>query len=272
MIFKNINMKIFCISIYNENLNNFKKLKFIPVGIGKAKFNKNWISDKGLNNISNKNSNFGEYTFHYKLWKNNLINKNYNNWISFCTYRRFWTNSELKNIKSFKQLNKVIIKKPKKSWKNYDVVLGKPLIFKKIKNIKLIKRNFFEVLKKPKVLINDTSLKDQFNIFHGSFFLEKSLNFLSKKNKNDFEDFLNGHKFYPHNMFMCKNAKILNQFYNEIFPWLFKCEEQFKKIKLKGYEKKRIYGFLAERYMPFWFKKNYRTTISPISFFDTNKI
>lgn len=265
-------MKIFCISIYNENLNNFKKLNFIPVGVGKTKFSKGWINDKGLNNISNKNPNFGEYTFHFKLWKNNLVNKNYNSWISFCTYRRFWTTKEYKNIKSFNQLDKAIIKQPKKNWKNCDVVLGKPLIFKKIKNIKLIKRNFFEILKKPEVLIKDTSLKDQFNIFHGSFFLEKSLRFLSKENRNDFEDFLNGYTFYPHNMFMCKNTKILYQFYNEIFPWLFKCEEQFKKIKLKSYEKKRIYGFLAERYMPFWFKKNYKTTVSPISYFDTNKL
>jgi hypothetical protein len=262
-------MKIFCISIYNKNFNQFKKMKFIPVGVGNSKFNNNWITDKGFVNISKKNSNFGEYTFHYKLWKNNLINKNYNNWIAFCTYRRFWTTKQFDNISNFETLNKIIIKKPNPSWKKYDVVLGKPLIFKKIKNIKMLKRNLVEVLKKPKVLINKTTLKDQFNIFHGSYFLEKSLSFLSKENKCKFEDFLNGYELYPYNMFMCKNATILNQFYNEIFPWLFKCEENFKKKNLDGYDKKRIYGFLAERYMPFWFIKNFKVKTSPISFFDT---
>ena len=48
-------------------------------------------------------------------------------------------------------------------------------------------------------------------------------------------------------MFICKNTKILYQFYNEIFTWLFKCENEFKDKDLSGYEKKRIYGFLAER-------------------------
>ena len=69
-------------------------------------------------------------------------------------------------------------------------------------------------------------------------------------------------------MFICKNVKILNQFYEEIFPWLFRCEEMFKNKNLKGYDKQRIYGFLAERYMPYWFKKNFKTTTCQISFVD----
>ncbi len=32
--------------------------------------------------------------------------------------------------------------------------------------------------------------------------------------------------------------------------------------------KKRIYAFLAERYMPYWFKKNFKTTTCQISFLD----
>ena len=44
--------------------------------------------------------------------------------------------------------------------------------------------------------------------------------------------------------------------------------EKFRDIKLSGYDKKRIYGFLAERFMPYWFKKNFKTTTSPITFFE----
>ena len=44
-------------------------------------------------------------------------------------------------------------------------------------------------------------------------------------------------------MFICKNVKILNQFYEEIFPWLFRCEEMFKNKNLKGYDKQRIQVF-----------------------------
>jgi len=162
-------MKIFCISIFNQDYKKLKNLNLIPVGVGNNNFNKNWLSDKGSINISKKNLNFGEYTFHYKLWKNkNLISNN--KWIGFCTYRRFWTNSNNLKIKEFRNLEKIIIKKPLNHWKKFDVVIGKPVVFKKIKNIKLIKRNIFEVLKKPSMLFKNNTLEDQFRVFHGSFF------------------------------------------------------------------------------------------------------
>ena len=72
-------------------------------------------------------------------------------------------------------------------------------------------------------------------------------------------------------MFICKNYKILLKFYNEIFPWLFACEKRFKDTNLKGYNRKRIYGFLAERFMPFWFLKNFKTTTCNITFLDEKK-
>ena len=62
-------MKIFCISIFNQDYKKLKNLNLIPVGVGNNNFNKNWLSDKGSINISKKFK-FWEYTFHYKLWKN----------------------------------------------------------------------------------------------------------------------------------------------------------------------------------------------------------
>ena len=56
-----------------------------------------------------------------------------------------------KKFQSFIDLDKFIIKKKEPQWNNYDVILGEPLIFKKIKNLKLIKKNIFEVIKNPKV-------------------------------------------------------------------------------------------------------------------------
>ena len=65
----------------------------------------------------------------------------------------------------------------------------------------------------------------------------------------------NENSFNPHNMFFCKK-KILNDYYSVIFPWLEKCEELFK-FENKGiYGLQRIYGFLAERFLSYWFKKN----------------
>ena len=83
-------MKIYCISIYNENYDFFKNNNLIPVGLGNQNFNSNWLNDKGKINIYTKNENFGEYTFHYSLWKNGFLDNEDNNWTGFCTYRRFW--------------------------------------------------------------------------------------------------------------------------------------------------------------------------------------
>ena len=55
-------------------------------------------------------------------------------------------------------------------------------------------------------------------------------------------------------MFICK-TKLLNNYYETVFPWLKKCEEIFGFKKLKGYGMQRIYGFLAERFLSYWFIK-----------------
>ena len=53
-----------------------------------------------------------------------------------------------------------------------------------------------------------------------------------------------------------KKKKILNNFFKDQFEWLFECEKIFGLENLKGYDQTRLYKiFLAERYMPFWFRK-----------------
>ena len=62
--------------------------------------------------------------------------------------------------------------------------------------------------------------------------------------------------FNPHNMFICR-TKILKNYYETIFPWLERCEKIFGFNNLKGYGLQRIYGFLAERFLSYWFNKYY---------------
>ena len=55
---------------------------------------------------------------------------------------------------------------------------------------------------------------------------------------------------------MCISKKdILNKWFKDLFTWLFKCERVFGIKNLKGYDQQRLYAYLAERYLPFWFKK-----------------
>ena len=47
----------------------------------------------------------------------------------------------------------------------------------------------------------------------------------------------------------------MNRWYEDLFEWLFECEKIFGFKSLQGYDTTRLYAFLAERYLSFWFKK-----------------
>ena len=265
-------MKTYCLTIYNENFNFFKKLKLIPVGLGNEKFSRKWLNDKNGLNIAKKNSFYGEYTFHYNMWKNNLIKKIDKNWIGFCTYRRFWVKKK-KIISTYKELEENILKFVPRQWNGYESILASPIKIKKIKKIKIIKNAFIEIIKNPYLFFKTKqNIKDHFYIFHGSNFLDESIKLLKFNEKKEFINFLNKDSFNPHNLFFCKNIQILKEYYNSLFNWLDLCEKKFGFEGLTGYGKRRIYGFLAERYLCFWFNKYTKSRTWPISYFDTNKL
>ena len=64
--------------------------------------------------------------------------------------------------------------------------------------------------------------------------------------------------------------KILNKWFKDLFSWLFKCEKIFG-LELQGYGKQRMYAFLAERFLPYWFNKNCKVLEWPIIFYDLKK-
>ena len=87
---------------------------------------------------------------------------------------------------------------------------------------------------------------------------------LEKENRDSFRDFVNSKtSFNPHNMFICKK-NLLKEYYGSVFPWLKKCEKIFGFENLKTYGEKRIYGFLAERFLSYWFSKNFKVKEVPI--------
>ena len=71
-------------------------------------------------------------------------------------------------------------------------------------------------------------------------------------------------------MFICKSKDIMISYYKTIFDWLNKCEKVFG-FNIEGYGKIRIYGFLAERFLPYWFNKYSKVLEWPILFHDLNK-
>ena len=92
-------VKIFCITnIQSEKLEN---LGLNLVGVGKNKFNKNYITCDSGENINEKEQHYSELTFHYWFWKNEINKYSDDDWIGFCQRRRFWlkSKSEDKNNK-----------------------------------------------------------------------------------------------------------------------------------------------------------------------------
>ena len=47
----------------------------------------------------------------------------------------------------------------------------------------------------------------------------------------------------------------MNKYFKDQFEWLFECEKFFGLNEQETYDKKRLYAYLAERYLSFWFKK-----------------
>jgi len=265
-------MKIFCITIVNKNYRLFKKMNLIPVGLGRENFDKRWLTDKNYNSIYKKNIFYGEYTFHYNLWKNNIIKKNYSDWIGFCTYRRFWIKKSSNKIDNVNKLKKYILKKVPKEWDDYDSILVKPIFMKKIKKIKILKNGFYEIFKNPKILFKkNLNIEDQFNLFHGSKYLKIAIELLDKNEKSHFIKFLKKNNFNPYNMFFCKKYKILEKYYESVFPWLTRIEKKIGFKNLDTYGTKRIYGFLAERYCSYWFNRYTKSKNWSITFLDTNQ-
>ena len=92
--------------------------------MGKDDFDNSWLRDNSGKNISEKNAFYGEYTFHYWLWKNELDKMLDNEWVGFCAYRRFWSNK----IDKFEinKLDDFLIETPKE-WEDKEIILGQDI-------------------------------------------------------------------------------------------------------------------------------------------------
>jgi hypothetical protein len=106
---------------------------------------------------------------------------------------------------------------------------------------------------------------------HGHGNLEKAANLLPEKDKKDFIDYVSSKTWLiGHCIFISKNKKLMDRFYTDLFTWLFECEKIFG-FDSNSYDTKRIYSFLTERYMPFWFEKYSKVLTWPWVYFDISK-
>ena len=249
------NLKIYCVT--NKRVNFLDNTKYNIGWVGKEKAPKNYISCNAGDNIFFKESYYSELTFHYWYWKNSL-NLHEENWVGFCQKRRFWIKPNLKistinkdNIKEF------LITEPLNDWKNYDSIICNPIKVSGVKKIKIIKRGWKNLIKDPMILFDKKkqNITLHFDMHHGYGNLDKAIEEVQEQDRNDFKKFVyEKDSFNPHIMFISK-INILDKWFSVLFPWLERCEKQFGFTELVGYDQTRLYAYLAERYLSFWFKK-----------------
>ena len=264
------NLEMFCTSMEPKHYEFIKKAGYVPCALGEKDFQKGWLRDNTNINISSKNKNYAELTFHYWFWKN-YLSKCDSKWIGFCHYRKFWTQKKHKSSKiNIDNLSSIILKEVPKEFESYDVILGEPFYVNQRKIMKFLKKGLRIILEKPSRLFNsdERTIKFHFDLMHGRNNLKKAIEFLDNENREDFYNYVNTKVyFHPFNMYMCKSKKMINDYYQTLFMWLEKCETFFSQKNLKGYDLIRIYAFLAERFTSYWFTKNAKFKTMNISFY-----
>jgi hypothetical protein len=262
------NLEIFCVT--HLPLSFLDTLGYNIAGAGNTKFPSNYLPCNTGDNIVDKEKYYSEYVFHYWFWKNKLKNYNNNTWIGFCQRRRFWlqTNAGSTPVNA-EDLNKIILKKIPKEWSDHESIIQPPTNLKEKKMV-MIKRGYKSLLKDPTILFNQSkqTIKLHFDMHHGHGNLDKAIDLMNDNDREDFRLYVNSSTdFSANNMFISKK-EFIDKWFQSVFSWLFSCEKVFGFKNLKGYETTRIYAYLAERYLSFWFKKYTNYIYWPWTFTD----
>jgi len=262
------NLDIYCFT--HLPLFSLENLGYKMAGIGMNKFSEKYIKCDTGDNIAEKEKYYSEYVFHYWFWKNKLKFYDDDTWLGFCQKRRFWLQDKIDfTPKNFQDLNKVVLKRVPREWNNYSSVIQFPTELME-KKLVMIKRGYKSLLKDPGIFFNKRkhTIKLHFDMHHGYGNLDKAIDVMNIADREDFRKYVNNNtSFSANNMFIAKK-KVVDKWFNNIFTWLFNCEKVLGFKNLSGYDTTRIYAYLAERYLSFWFKKYTRPIEWPWVFID----
>ena len=178
-------LQMYCLAIDDSLKKKIRELNYIPVGLGDNQFSDGWLRDNTGINISNKNKYYGEYTFHYWMWKNQLDKIPEKTWLGFCAYRRFWSKNITKSDEIQKFENK-IIQNADEQWEDYDVILGDKIHLTNIKWIKVLKYGKLSFLRNPSIIFKKKETSD-FNLIcfmEMVIWIKQLIFFLTVKERN----------------------------------------------------------------------------------------
>ena len=259
---------MYCVT--NRRLKFLENFDYNLSWVGNEEYSKNYITCNTNDNIFYKEKYYSELTFHYWYWKN-MLNLKENKWIGFCQKRRFWIKpeSEGKTI-NIDNINDHLLLIMPNEWKKYDAIVCKPINVSGAKKIKILKRGWRSIIKDPLILFNKhrENIHLHFDMHHGHGNMDKAIEMLDDNDRDEFKKFVKTNQFFnPHLMFIAK-PKITNEWFTKLFFWLEKCEKKIGFKSLAGYDTTRLYAYLAERYLSFWFKKYTNYLESPWVFID----
>ena len=250
------NLETYCVT--DKDLPHLKNLSCKLAGVGKSNFSKEYYLANTKDNIDYKEKYYSELTFHYWFWKNEMKNLDKNTWIGFCQKRRFWIKKNIsKNDITIYNLKNSILSEPPEEWKSYNSVICDPIYVNGVNKVKLLKRGFKSLIRDPGIFFNKEkqTVKLHFDMHHGYGNLDKAINLLDDSDRDEFRNYVQNQVCFNPNIMFITKVDIANQWFEKLFPWLFRCEKVFGFENLKGYDSQRLYAYLAERYLSFWFKK-----------------
>lgn len=203
-----------------KNTISASEYKNLLVGAYRGHIFGDYYDDAG-ENISQKNANFCELTGMYWLWKNST-----DDYIGIVHYRRYFTHV----YDASKALTECEIRK---LLEKYDIIL-------------------------PFIARYKCSIREDYCKLSGKEEdLDKVGRIIQRIYPDYYEEFnavLNGRRVYLYNMMILD--KIRYDLYCQwLFDILFELEKEIDLSKYNDYQK-RIYGFLAERLLNVWVRKN----------------
>ncbi len=252
----NQKLKIYCVT--NKKVNFIKNSQYNFSWVGDTDPPNDYLKCNTGDNIFFKEKYYSELTFHYWYWKNLLKLENKDQWVGFCQKRRFWVSATPDVGINKDNINDYLITAPLEDWTAYQAIICKNIKVSGAKKIKIIKRGWRNLIKNPSILFDKKkqNILLHFDMHHGYGNLEKAIEQLDEENREDFKNYVNKFdSFNPHIMFISK-PKIIDKWFESLFSWLEKCEKIFEFENLKDYDTGRLFAYLAERYLSYWFKKN----------------
>ena len=249
------NLEIYCVT--NKKLSFLENTSLKLAAVGKDSFSDRYLKCDNKINIYNREKYYSELTFHYWHWKN-CLSESKKNWIGFCQKRRFWIKSEdNKKIINTNNLNQYLLTEIDPKLNDYESIICNPINVSGANKIKMIKRGWKNLIRDPLILIQKQkeTIAFHFDMHHGYMNLEKAAKLLDNNDKDHFISYINNQTFYNPHIMCIARPEILEKWFSALFPWLEKCEEVFGFNDLRGYDTLRLYAYLAERYLSYWFKK-----------------